>query len=163
MLETIITNDFFAYLISLGVFLITILMCARHFKKYGVLQGIFSTFCIPMIIHGLGVLCAYIFKSNNDMVLLFKNSVLSLEGIKDVFASLFGGIGIEWFTKGIGLYLPFGIIFVLTYGYSITLSKKKKDKDKKDGKDKKDSKNKKDSKDKKDNKDDEEENEEEEE
>ena len=126
MLDTILANDFIVYLIALGVFLITLLMCAKHFKKYGFLQGIFSTFCIPMLVHGLGQLLAYIFKSNNDMVLLFQNSVLSLEGLKSVFVLLFEKTGIDWFTKGIGLYLPFGVIFILTYGYSITWRKKHK-------------------------------------
>ncbi len=130
MLETILANDFIAYLIALGVFLITLLICSRHFKKYGLLQGIFSAFCIPMLVHGLGVLLAYIFKSNNDMVLLFENCVLSLEGLKSVFVKLFEQIGIKWFYETAGFYLPFGVIFVLTYGYSITWRKKhKKNKD----------------------------------
>ena len=79
-----------------------------------------------MLVHGLGQLLAYIFDSNNDMVLLFQNSVLSLEGLKDVFVLLLSKIGIDWFTHGIGLYLPFGVMFILTYGYSITWRKKHK-------------------------------------
>ena len=130
MLETILANDFVIYLIALGVFLITVLMCAKHFKKYGFLQGIFSTFCIPMLIHGLGVLLAYIFKSDNDMVLLFENSVSSLEGLKGVFIKIFEQIGIKWFYETGGFYLPFGVLFILTYGYSITWRKNhKKNKD----------------------------------
>jgi hypothetical protein len=83
-----------------------------------------------MLVHGLGVLLAYIFKSNNDLVLLFENSVLSLEGLKSVFVKLFEQIGIKWFYETAGFYLPFGVIFVLTYGYSITWRKKhKKNKD----------------------------------
>lgn len=136
MLEAILANDFIAYLITLGVFLITVLICAKHFKKYGFLQGIFSTFCIPMLVHGIGMLLAYIFNSNNDMVLLFENSVLSLEGLKMVFIKLFEQIGIKWFYETAGFYLPFGVIYILTYGYSITLyQKRKKKKDNKENQD----------------------------
>ena len=113
MLDTILANDFVGYFTALLVFLITLLMCSRHFKKYGFLQGIFSTLCIPMLIHGLGQLLAYMFKENTSLVILLERSVLSLDGLKQVYILLLEKTGIEWFTQGIGLYVPFIVIFFM--------------------------------------------------
>lgn len=135
MLETILTNDWMIYLISLGVFLVTILICCGHYKKYGFLQAIFSIICVPMLIHGLGVLLAYIFRDNIDLVELFNVCIYGLESVKVLFIELFKILGITWFYETAGFYLPFGILYVLTYGYSITWYKKyKKNKNKEENK-----------------------------
>ena len=126
MLETILANDWMIYLISLGVFLITILICGRHYKKYGFLQAIFSIICVPMLVHGLGLLLGYIFRDNIDMVEFFNACVYGLNSIKELFIELFKIIGIAWFYETAGFYLPFGVLYVLTYGYSITWYKKRK-------------------------------------
>ena len=126
MLETILANDYLIYLISLGVFLLTVLICCGHYKKYGFLQAVFSILTVPMLVHGLGLLLAYIFKDNTDLVLVINHSIKGLESVKELFVELFKFVGIEWFYKTAGFYLPFGILFVLTYGYSITWYKKRK-------------------------------------
>ena len=124
MVDVIVANEYIIYLISLLVFLISLLICSRHFKKYGFLQGIFSTFCVPMIIHGLAKLFAYMFKTNSDLVLIFNNSVLCFDSLKAIFITLIEKIGIEWLTKDLWFYIIWGALFILTYGYSITWYKK---------------------------------------
>ena len=126
MLETILANDWMIYLISLGVFLVTMLICGHHLKKYGFLQAIFSIICVPMLVHGLGMLLAYIFKETPDMAEFFSACVFGLDGIKDLFIELFKIVGIKWFYETGSFYLPFGVLFILTYGYSITWRKKHK-------------------------------------
>ena len=131
MLETILANDFIIYLIALGVFVITVLMCVHHYKKYSFLQGIFSTICIPMLVHGLGMLVAYCFKGNEELSLFIKECVIGLEGVKSLFVGLCEQMTLVDFANSGWIYLPFGILFVLTYGYSITWRKKhKKNKEK---------------------------------
>ena len=115
MLETILANEWMIYLISLGVFLVTVLMCCRHYKKYGFLQAIFSIICIPMLMHGLGLLLGYIFRDNLDMVELFESCVYGLTSIKELYIELFQIIGIAWFYETAGFYLPFGILYVPLY------------------------------------------------
>ena len=60
------------------------------------------------------------------MVELFESCVYGLTSIKELYIELFQIIGIAWFYETAGFYLPFGILYVLTYGYSITWYKKRK-------------------------------------
>lgn len=126
MLELVTTNNLAISLIALGVFIITILICIHHYKKYSFLQGIFSLLTVPMLIHGLGLLLAHCFKDNPDMDVFFSQCVLSFDGYKEVFVSLLKQISLDKLADTGWFYLPFGIIFILTYGYSITWRQKHK-------------------------------------
>ena len=131
-MEAVLANEIAISFISLGVFIFAMIICVHHFKKYNFLQGIISLITIPVLVHGLGVLLGYCFKSNVEMQEFFLKCVGGLDSIKGIYVGIFEHLGLDKFASSGWLYLPFGIIFILSYGYSITWRKKhKKNKEKK--------------------------------
>ena len=59
---------------------------------------------------------------------MFENCILSFGGLKTVFVKLFEQIGWKWLYETGWFYMPFGVVFILTYGYSITWRKKRNNK-----------------------------------
>ena len=126
MLETILANEYLIYLIALGVVLITLLICGKHYKKYGFIQAVFSILTVPMLVYGLGLVLIYVFRDNADLIYVIESSLMGLESVRSLFIELFKQLGIAWFYETAGFYLPFGVLFILSYGYSITWRKKHK-------------------------------------
>ncbi len=131
-MDNILSNQIYILLIAIVVMIIPFLICCFHYKKYGILQAIFSILTVPMIFHGIGELLQLIFKSNYDMVILIDSSISGLNSIFELHKGLYSLTGWQWLYNTGWIYMPSIVIFILSYGYSITIRKKlkhKKDKE----------------------------------
>lgn len=111
-------------LIGILVMIFPFIICGYHFKKYGFLQGIFSLLTIPMIFLGIRDLLMVIPQTN----IAFNEFFYGLESIYFLYELLFSYTGWTWLYDTGWIYMPFAVLFILSYGYSITFYKKRKHK-----------------------------------
>lgn len=130
MIAEILSNEIYVLLIALGVFVFTFLICCFHFKKYGFLQAIFSLITVPMIIHGIGAFVIYILGESVDLVELITMSMFGLNSIYLIHKEIYSLTGWNWLFETGWIYMPSIVLFILSYGYSITFYKKRRTKKK---------------------------------
>ena len=81
MIEKLLSNEIYVVLIAVVVTLVPFLVCCYHYKKYGILQGIFSILTVPMLFNGIGDLVCVIFKGAADAQVVFQGIFLGLDSI----------------------------------------------------------------------------------
>ncbi len=128
MIDNILSNQIYIILIAIVITIIPFLICCFHYKKYGILQAILSIFSVPMIFCGISQLLLLIFKSNQDMILLIELSFSGLSSILDLHKILYSLTGWQWLYATGWIFMPSIVIFILSYGYSITIRRKRKNK-----------------------------------
>lgn len=132
MVDKLLSNEIYINLIAIAVTIIPFLICCFHYKKYGFLQAVFSILTVPMIFNGIGDLVCFIFKSNDDIRIIFQGIFVGLDSILKLYQNLFEFTGWQWLYNTGWIYMPAIVIFILTYGYSITFYKKRKHKKEKE-------------------------------
>lgn len=125
-METIILNELYVVLIALGVTLFPFLIAGHHYKKYGIIQAIFSLICLPMIFCGFSELALFIFESNAEVSMFIHEIIFGLENYFSLNQTLFSMTGWKWLYTTGWIFMPYALVFILTYGYSITRYQKKK-------------------------------------
>lgn len=128
MIEKLLSNEIYVVLLAIVVTIFPFLVCCYHYKKYGILQGIFSIMTVPMIFNGIGDLVCFIFRGAQDVQEVFQGIFFGLDSIAQLYRKLFSFTGWEWLYGTGWIYMPAIVIFVLTYGYSITFHQKRKNK-----------------------------------
>lgn len=126
MIEKILSNELYIILIAIGVMLVPFIICGHHYKKFGIIQGIFSVITVPMLFCALGDLLCFIFKDNANMSAFFKGAFVGLDAFFQVYRKLFSFTTWEWLYATGWIYMPAIVIFILSYGYSITIRNKRK-------------------------------------
>ncbi|MDE6656607.1 MAG: hypothetical protein K2J85_06430 [Anaeroplasmataceae bacterium] len=132
MIEKLLSNEIYVVLLAIVVTVFPFLVCCYHYKKYGILQGIFSIITVPMIFNGIGDFICFIFKGAKDAQTVFQGIFFGLDSVAQLYRKLFSFTGWKWLYDTGWIYMPAIVIFVLTYGYSITFYKKRKNKKEKD-------------------------------
>ncbi|MCM1130467.1 MAG: hypothetical protein NC310_02420 [Roseburia sp.] len=79
-----------------------------------------------MIFNGIGDFICFIFKKALDAQKVFQGIFFGLDSIAQLYRRLFSFTGWKWLYNTGWIYAPAIVIFVLTYGYSITFYKKRK-------------------------------------
>ncbi|MDE6584806.1 MAG: hypothetical protein K2K15_05330 [Anaeroplasmataceae bacterium] len=130
MIEKLLSNEVYVVLLAIVITVFPFLVCSFHYKKYGLLQGIFSIITVPMIFNGIGDLICFIFKEVPDAQTVFQGMFFGLDSIAQLYRKLFSFTGWEWLYNTGWIYMPAIVIFILTYGYSITFYKRRKRKKK---------------------------------
>ena len=130
MIEKLLSNELYVVLLAIVITVFPFLVCSFHYKKYGLLQGIFSIITIPMLFNGIGDLICFIFKEAPDAQMVFQGMFFGLDSIAQLYRKLFSFTGWEWLYNTGWIYMPAIVIFILTYGYSITFYKRRKRKKK---------------------------------
>ena len=130
MIEKLLSNEIYVVLIALAVTIFPFLVCCYHYKKYGILQGLFSILTVPMIFNGIGDLVCFIFKESAEVQTVFQGIFFGLDSIAQLYRKLFSFTGWKWLYATGWVYMPAIVLFILTYGYSITYYKKFKRKKK---------------------------------
>lgn len=132
MVESILSNKIYIALFSILALLIPFLVCGHHYKKYGILQAIFSIVTVPMLYYGASELACYIFKDNQLYANAIEEIFKSLESVYLLHYRMYEFTGWNWLYNSGYIYMPSIILFVLTYGYSITFYRKRKKKNDKE-------------------------------
>lgn len=126
MIEKLLSNEIYVVLLAIVVLIFPFLICCFHFKKYGFLQGVFSIITVPMLFNGIGDFICFIFKENADAKTVFQGIFFGLDSVAQLYRRLFSFTGWEWLYNTGWIYMPAAVIFLLTYGYSITFYRKRK-------------------------------------
>lgn len=132
MIEKLLSNEIYVVLIAIAVTILPFLVCCFHFKKYGILQGIFSILSVPMLFNGIGDFICFIFKGVPDAQTVFQGIFFGLDSIAQLYRKLFSFTGWTWLYDTGCIYIPAILIFVLTYGYSITFYQRRKRREKRE-------------------------------
>lgn len=126
MIDKLLSNEIYVVLIAIVVTVFPFLICCYHYKKYGILQGLFSIITIPMLFNGIGDLVCFIFTGAKDVQAVFQGIFFGLDSIAQLYRKLFSFTGWTWLYETGWIYMPAILIFMITYGYSITLYQKRK-------------------------------------
>lgn len=126
MIDKLLSNEIYVVLIAIVVTVFPFLVCCYHYKKYGLLQGIFSIITVPMLFNGIGDFICFIFKDVGNVQEVFQGIFFGLDSIAQLYRRLFSFTGWKWLYDTGWIYMPAIVIFVLTYGYSITFHRKRK-------------------------------------
>lgn len=132
MIDKLLSNEIYVVLIAIVVTVFPFLVCCYHYKKYGILQGIFSIMTVPMLFNGIGDFICFIFKGAPDAQKVFQGIFFGLDSIAQLYKKLFSFTGWSWLYQTGWIYLPAGIIFIITYGYSLTFYQKRRRKESRD-------------------------------
>lgn len=126
MMDAILASDLYKTLIAIGVTLLPFLIAGFHMKRYGFLQGIFSLICVPMIVFGFIELIIVICKENHEILELVTVCSVGLLPYFGLQKELLSITNMDWLYNTGWIYMPYAVLFVLTYGFSITIRQKKK-------------------------------------
>ncbi len=128
MVDKLLSNEIYVILIAIAITIIPFLICCFHYKKYGFIQAIFSILTVPMIFFGIGDLLCFIFKSDSNMLVILSTIFSGLSSIYNLHYVLYEFTGWEWLYSTGWIYMPAIVVFILSYGYSVTIRKKRKHK-----------------------------------
>ena len=129
MLEQILDNEIYKILIKFAVLILPFVISSIHFKKYNFIQGILTFLTLPIII--LGILEIILIKDFDPRFVSFLNSIGDLfRPLLELHRSLYKLTTWEWLYNSGWIYVPSFILFILSWGFSITARKKKKKKEK---------------------------------
>lgn len=125
-MEAVLENEFLMFIIMVLVSTFPFMIVGHQYKKYGFLQGFFSLLTVPMMFLGVGELLLLMFKNNADFSSLIMIAISPLNSVYELYYMLFYMTKIEWLYDTGWIYMPAIVIFILTYGYSITFYRKKR-------------------------------------
>lgn len=135
MFNQILDNELYKILIRFGVFILPFIISGIHFKKYNFLQGLISFLCIPMII--LGIIELILLKQSDARIIEFYSSLSDLyKPYLELHRSLYKLTTWKWLFDSGWIYFPTVLIFILSWGFSITKRKNDKKNKKKEKKEK---------------------------
>ena len=125
-MEVVLENEILLHLVTLLVVVTPLMVAGHHYKKYSFLQGFFSFLTVPMIFKGLCELVLFIFKDNLELGELILQTYYPLEFEYNLYYKILSLTNVEWLYKTNWIYMPAIVLFIFTYGYSITFRRKRK-------------------------------------
>ena len=119
-------SPFIITLLTVLCLLLPFLIAGFHFKRYGMIQGIFSLITLPMIVCGFLELFSVLFEKNQNMMEMIIHLNSGIGVYKNLQVSLLKETKIDWLYQSGWLYLPYALVYVITHSISIGIRHKKK-------------------------------------